>query len=496
MTADDSTQWASVRVSEIFRTVAHRMGWDGNELTVRQWRDLRDALNLALQEVWEERNQWWPELMRTERRALAERWSAERMAVAGPYLPGQVVYWPEDGHYYIALTEVHGEPPSAWSESRGMWVETGGVWKRLEADYADAVEYHPGLVIDDMTYTPATVFRHGGRYWLPRADALGEGLTGKSPWRYPQYWIELPCRPTVLPRWDWGLAPIGAVQEIRAATEQPCVAGEPLVWLEVPAGWKLLESVDGEVVVTYRLTVPRLTGEEFDPAATYQAADPIQQIYGVMLSSAAMPEPGIEVVATPVIHPTDGEFTGVQVVTISTATAGAILRYTLDGSVPTETNGLLYEAPFAVTDSVTIRARGFKSGATASDVATSTLTRVWEIRHGTSASPQLTESGVLALAGIRYANDPAGSYLWEAPGSPGQYLYWAWPDALPRQPRAQDGLRVGGLPLTGDLAGPEEGYVQTHNGWPYALVNVGGVAYRVYRTKYRQEAGNILDVLT
>jgi len=42
--------------------------------------------------------------------------------------------------------------------------------------------------------------------------------------------------------------------------------------------------------------------------------------------------------------------------------AGTIVYYTLDGSLPTVTNGTLYSGPFTVTDTTAVRARAFESG--------------------------------------------------------------------------------------------------------------------------------------
>jgi hypothetical protein len=49
-------------------------------------------------------------------------------------------------------------------------------------------------------------------------------------------------------------------------------------------------------------------------------------------------------------------------VTLSTATVGASIRYTLDGSEPTETNGALYTAPVNVPTTTTLRAIAYLAG--------------------------------------------------------------------------------------------------------------------------------------
>jgi hypothetical protein len=57
---------------------------------------------------------------------------------------------------------------------------------------------------------------------------------------------------------------------------------------------------------------------------------------------------------------------------ITSDTAGAQIRYTTDGSVPTATSGSIYSAPFAVDKTTTVRAAAFKTGWTSTDVDTQT----------------------------------------------------------------------------------------------------------------------------
>ena len=49
-------------------------------------------------------------------------------------------------------------------------------------------------------------------------------------------------------------------------------------------------------------------------------------------------------------------------VTITSATPDITIRYTLDGSIPTTTNGLLYTGAIAITNTLAIRAIGFRDG--------------------------------------------------------------------------------------------------------------------------------------
>ncbi len=67
-----------------------------------------------------------------------------------------------------------------------------------------------------------------------------------------------------------------------------------------------------------------------------------------------------------------GFYSQPQSVSITTATPGAFIRYTTDGTEPTETNGRLYTAPITVEQTTTLRARAFKPGYEPTDVDTQT----------------------------------------------------------------------------------------------------------------------------
>lgn len=80
----------------------------------------------------------------------------------------------------------------------------------------------------------------------------------------------------------------------------------------------------------------------------------------------------IETVATPTISPNGGTFVGSQMVTLATSTAGSQLRYTTDGSEPTE-GSTLYQGAFMVSTSSTVKARGFAAGMNPSATASASL---------------------------------------------------------------------------------------------------------------------------
>ena len=78
-------------------------------------------------------------------------------------------------------------------------------------------------------------------------------------------------------------------------------------------------------------------------------------------------------VATPTFSPAEGSFTTAQYVTISCATEGATIYYTVDGSEPTA-NSAVYSSAIYVTETTTVKAMGVMSGLQNSPVASATYT--------------------------------------------------------------------------------------------------------------------------
>jgi thiol-disulfide isomerase/thioredoxin len=77
---------------------------------------------------------------------------------------------------------------------------------------------------------------------------------------------------------------------------------------------------------------------------------------------------GTAALSAPGAAPSQGTYAGIQFVTLSTATPGASIRFTIDGSTPTSTTGTLYTGPIRVDRPMTIRAIVCKSGCADSPV--------------------------------------------------------------------------------------------------------------------------------
>ena len=79
-------------------------------------------------------------------------------------------------------------------------------------------------------------------------------------------------------------------------------------------------------------------------------------------------------VATPAITPNGGEVSATDPISISCATEGASIYYTIDGSEPTAENGTLYEAPFTLAEAATVKAIAVAEDLDNSSVAEASFT--------------------------------------------------------------------------------------------------------------------------
>jgi sugar lactone lactonase YvrE len=123
----------------------------------------------------------------------------------------------------------------------------------------------------------------------------------------------------------------------------------------------------------------------------------------------------VSVTALPVFSPIAGTYTVAQSVAITSTTAGASIRYTTDGSTPSETIGTLYAGAVTVGATTTIKAIAYKATLADSAVATAVYTiniagtvsaPAFSPAGGTfSTSQSVTITSATSGASIRYTTD-------------------------------------------------------------------------------------------
>jgi hypothetical protein len=89
--------------------------------------------------------------------------------------------------------------------------------------------------------------------------------------------------------------------------------------------------------------------------------------------------------ASPTFSPGGGSYTSSQTVTLSTATSGATIRYTTDGTNPMPSSAV-YSVPLNVATTTVLSAAAFKSGWSTSDASTAT----YSLNFGPLPAPVLS----------------------------------------------------------------------------------------------------------
>ncbi len=116
----------------------------------------------------------------------------------------------------------------------------------------------------------------------------------------------------------------------------------------------------------------------YDPGKAGCPFNPSNPINNSLSSANPAPSPtpspsSPQAVANAAISPGGGTFSSPQSVSLTTATAGAEIRYTLDGTDPTSSSAL-YSGPITISTTTTLKARAFKSGMADSQISAATFT--------------------------------------------------------------------------------------------------------------------------
>jgi alpha-galactosidase len=135
-------------------------------------------------------------------------------------------------------------------------------------------------------------------------------------------------------------------------------------------------------------------------------------------------------VAAPTFSPAGGTYTSSQTVTITSSTSGASIRYTTDGSTPSETAGTIYSSPVSVATTTTLKAIAYKSGMTDSTVASAAYT-INSGGGGTTVSfeaENLTYTPTGATASVQTdVNSSGGKWIVLSATATGQSISYAIP---------------------------------------------------------------------
>jgi len=107
--------------------------------------------------------------------------------------------------------------------------------------------------------------------------------------------------------------------------------------------------------------------------------------------------------ATPTFSPIAGTYSSAQLVTLSSATSGATIYYTLDGSTPT-TSSTLYVGPFSVGVTETVKALAVQTGFSNSAVGSAAYTI--SASPGVATQAVFTTQPVGAAQGVLFATMP------------------------------------------------------------------------------------------
>ncbi len=175
-------------------------------------------------------------------------------------------------------------------------------------------------------------------------SAIGVGL----------YTINLP--PAATPTFSPGAGTYSSVQTVSIA--------------DATAGAAIYYTLDGSTPTTNsaRYTAPLTVGSTQTISAIATATGNVQSAVGSATYTINLPP-----AATPTFSVAGGTFTSAQTVTITDATAGSAIYYTVDGSMPT-TASMRYTAPVSVAATETLNAIATASGYSQSAVASVTYT--------------------------------------------------------------------------------------------------------------------------
>ncbi|HTQ31116.1 MAG TPA: SdrD B-like domain-containing protein [Opitutaceae bacterium] len=187
-------------------------------------------------------------------------------------------------------------------------------------------------------------------------------------------------------------------------------AGEPLAMTDANGGYSFTNLAPG--TYTVRLIAPpdwSVTGSDHH-VFTLASGDGLQTNanFGIQLPAPTFSAKG-------------GSYELPQTIAITSAASGTIIRYTTDGSTPSETNGIIYSGPVTISSTTTLKAIAYASGFGDSPVTTAVYNLIpgWAVRDfdGNGSADILwqnagqfgiwTMSGITPISFVKLGGEPS-----------------------------------------------------------------------------------------
>jgi len=168
-------------------------------------------------------------------------------------------------------------------------------------------------------------------------------------------------------------------------------------------------------------SVPTAASATYTEPLPVQSTSTLQAIAtksGLATSSVTSASYTFDTTTTPTISPAAGTYVGSVDISLASASAGATIYYTTDGTKPTESSSI-YLAPFSLNASKTVKAFAVASGSAASPVASASYTIV----------PDTAKAPVFSPAGGTYYTGARTVTL--ASSTPGATIYYTTDGTAP-----------------------------------------------------------------
>jgi hypothetical protein len=131
--------------------------------------------------------------------------------------------------------------------------------------------------------------------------------------------------------------------------------------------------------------------------------------------------------ADPTFSPAEGTYSPLPAVTLSSTTAGASIRYTLDGSTPTDTVGTLYTGPITLSGTTTVKAVAYSASLPISSVTSATYTL--GVLPPSLEAENLTRTSTGATTSVQTdANTSGGKWISLDAKGAGSYVEYTLPN--------------------------------------------------------------------